>query len=154
MNIGDYDQGLYHLYKAIRLQPDIMEPILLSSWLLEVQGRIDEKLVFIDSIQQLFPESNACISELAYTYAGLGDFKKAEQYYAQVIDSLDKKERIPLKFAHQQGYVYWNLGQRSRAMEYFDNQLAYCLESLSSGQGYQTVEYDLAAVYAFLGEQE
>ena len=154
MNIGDYDQALFHLHQAIRLQPAVMEPILLSSWLLEIQGKIDEKFAFIDSVRQLFPGSNACISELAYTYAGLGEFKKAEQYYAQVIDTLDKEERIPLKFAHRLGYVFWNLGQRSRAMEYFDNQLKYCLESLSSGQGYQTVEYDLAAVYAFLGEEE
>jgi tetratricopeptide (TPR) repeat protein len=154
MNIGDYDQALYHLHKAIRLQPDIMEPILLSSWLLEVQGKINEKLAFIDSIQQLFPGSNACISELAYTYAGLGDFERAEQYYAQVIDTLDKEERIPLKFAHRLGYVFWNLGQKSRAMEYFDKQLAYCLDSRSSSHGYQTVEYDLATVYAFLGEEE
>jgi len=154
MNIGDYDQALSHLHRAIRLQPDIMEPILLSSWLLEVQGRIEEKLVFIDSIQQLFPGSNACISELAYTYAGLGDFEKAEKYYAQVIDTLNKEERIPLKFAHRLGYVFWNLGQKTRAEEYFNHQLAYCLESLSSGEGYQTVEYDLAAVYAFLGEEE
>jgi tetratricopeptide (TPR) repeat protein len=154
MNIGDYDQALSHLHRAIRLQPDIMEPILLSSWLLEVQGRIDEKLVFIDSIQQLFPGSNACISELAYTYAGLGDFEKAEKYYAQVIDTLNKEERIPLKFAHRLGYVFWNLGQKTRAMEYFNHQVSYCLESLSSGGGYQTVEYDLAAVHAFLGEEE
>jgi len=153
MNIGDYNQALFHLHKAIRLQPDVMEPILLSSWLLEVQGRTEEKLAFIDSIQQLFPGSNACISELAYTYAGLGEFEKAEQYYAQVIDTLDKEERIPLKFAHRLGYVFWNLGQESRAMEYFDTQLAYCKQSLSSGEGYQTVEYDLAAVYAFLGEE-
>jgi tetratricopeptide (TPR) repeat protein len=153
MNIGEYDHALFHLHKAIRLQPDVMEPILLSSWLLEVQGKTEKKLVFIDSIQQLFPGSNACISELAYTYTGLGEFEKAEQYYAQVIDTLDKEERIPLKFAHRLGYVFWNLGQESRAMEYFDNQLAYCKQSLSSGEGYQTVEYDLAAVYAFLGEE-
>lgn len=153
MNLGDYDEALSHLHQAIRLQPDVMEPILLSSWLLEVQGRIDEKLAFIDSIQQLFPGSNACISELAYTYAGLGKFEKAEKYYARVIDTLDKEERIPLKFAHRMGYVFWNLDQKSRAMEYFDHQLKYCRESLVSGQGYQTVEYDLAAVYAFLGEK-
>jgi len=154
MNIGYYDKAIYHLHKAIRLQPDVMEPILLSSWLLEVQGKIDKKLAFIDSIQQMFPGSNACISELAYTYAGLGEFEKAEKYYAQVIDTLDKEERIPLKFAHRLGYVFWNLGQESRAQEYFESQLAYCRESLLSGEGYQTVEYDLAAVYAFLGEEK
>lgn len=154
MNIGDYDKALYHLHKAIRLQPDVMEPILLSSWLLEVQGKIDEKLLFIDSIHQVFPGSNACISELAYTYAGLGEFEKAEQYYAQVIDTLNQEDRIPLKFAHRLGYVFWNLGQKSRAMEYFESQLAYCEESLAGGKGYQTVEYDLAAVHAFLDHEK
>ncbi len=154
MNIGDYDKALFHLHKAIRLQPDVMEPILLSSWLLEVQGKIDEKLLFIDSIYLVFPGSNACISELAYTYAGLGEFGKAEQYYAQVIDTLNQEDRIPLKFAHRLGYVFWNLGQKTRAIEYFKSQLHYCEESLASGEGYQTVEYDLAAVHAFLGHEK
>jgi tetratricopeptide (TPR) repeat protein len=98
-----------------------------------------------------FPGSNACISELAYTYAGIGEFEKAEMFYAQVVDTLDREERIPLKFAHRLAYVYWNRNRKERAMEYFNAQLKYCEESLMEGEGYQTAEYDLAAVHAFLG---
>jgi hypothetical protein len=39
-------------------------------------------------------------------------------------------------------------------MDFFQDQIRYCKESLASGEGYQTAEYDLAGVYAFLNDQD
>ena len=84
--------------------------------------------------------------------------KSKALHYAVLVDSLIKKEDlIALNFAQRIGFAYWINGFKERAQYYFDKQLNNCLESIRLQRPYALQKwayYDLAGVYAFLGEKE
>jgi tetratricopeptide (TPR) repeat protein len=55
------------------------------------------------------------------------------------------------------GYTFWQVGKTEEAKYYFEKQIEYCLESIRLNRPYAVwkfAQFDLAAIYAFLGEKE
>ena len=53
------------------------------------------------------------------------------------------------------GYVYWQNGYKKEASKWFDEQKRVSEEALQMGRYYSVdANYDLAAVYAFLGDKK
>ena len=59
---------------------------------------------------------------------------------------------------HRIGWAYWHNGYKEEAEYYFEEQIEYCNKMLELGKGGLSdsirTAYDLAAVYAFMGEKE
>jgi tetratricopeptide (TPR) repeat protein len=62
-----------------------------------------------------------------------------------------------LSGAHRLGYAYWQNGYIETGQQYFDQQINYCNRSIELGRDYAKnyfAYYDLAGIYAFLGDKE
>jgi tetratricopeptide (TPR) repeat protein len=93
---------------------------------------------------------------LGQFYSVLGDHDEAYKYYSRVIDEIEKTGRPFLSIAHRIGYALWMVGQKEKAMEYFDTHLYHCLESIKLTRPYSirmAAYYDLAGYYAFFGDK-
>jgi hypothetical protein len=58
---------------------------------------------------------------------------------------------------HRIGYAYWENGYEEEAKYYFDREVKLCTEAIELGRFYAEqlhYNYDLAAVYAFWGEND
>jgi tetratricopeptide (TPR) repeat protein len=85
-----------------------------------------------------------------------GQYEEAYQYFTKLIEIYKKSEWIPLQSSHRIGYALWKMGEYEEAKYYFNQQIKYCMESIELGRTYgssKNAHYDLAGVYAFLGDK-
>ena len=94
---------------------------------------------------------------LGYDNIFVGQFKESLKYYKKFIERVDASGQISLNNMHRIGYVYWKNGYKEKADFYFNEQKKYCEESIKKKLQYGKsvgAYFDLAGVYAFIGERE
>jgi TolB-like protein/Tfp pilus assembly protein PilF len=94
---------------------------------------------------------------LGQDYAWLGQYKESLKYYNKMFKLWKTKGMVPLNMMHRIGYAYWQNGNKEEAKYCFNEQKKYCNKMIelkrSMGQDLWTY-YDLAGVYAFMGEKD
>ena len=55
-----------------------------------------------------------------------------------------------------QGFLLWQAGHKEEAVKHFENYMDYCQEQITAGSlfGRTFAQYDLASMYAFLGQKD
>jgi TolB-like protein len=89
-------------------------------------------------------------------YSFVGQDQKAYSAAEKEVERFKKSGSFPLQYSHRIGYAYWKVGKKSEARYYFNMQIKYGEESIHLGREYalnRTAHYDLAGVYAFLGDR-
>jgi TolB-like protein len=89
-------------------------------------------------------------------YSILGQDQKAYIYAKKRINEIVKKGYLPLYDSHRLGYAFWKAGKFKEADYFFKEQIKYDSESIRLGREIaigKSAQYDLAAVYAFLGDK-
>lgn len=84
-------------------------------------------------------------------------YEEALKYYELWIEQMKSSSGLGLNNMHRIGYAYWMNGFEEEALFYFDRQKDYCDDAIRLGREYAGklyLNYDLAGVYAFLGEKE
>ena len=82
----------------------------------------------------------------------VGNHELAYRYALEQVE-LGHDDQQTLRIA----YAFWKVGKKEEAMDYFERQTRLSLESIEMNNRYGTekwAHYDLAAVYAFLGDEE
>jgi tetratricopeptide (TPR) repeat protein len=70
---------------------------------------------------------------------------------------MKKTNKLPLGFSNRIGYSFWQAGKHKEAMYYFEQLIKYDKEAIKLGRwssNCKFAQYDLAGVYAFLGDKE
>ena len=151
LSTGDFQKANLFIHKAEQSFPGGgLEPY--EFWLLQVQGKYEEMLPMTEEYMTQYPQSATAYDFKARALLGLGRIQEAEDCIR-----LRLKYAMPeINAANRVGIVLWMSGKRDEAMKYFDEQIDYCIESISSENDYgQTIAcFDLAGVYAFLGNKE
>ena len=91
-------------------------------------------------------------------YFGMfGQYKESLKYYKKYISTLKNQGQLELLHMHRIGYVFWQNGFKKEAEYYFNEQKRICEESIKMGRSYSftfRANYDLAGVYAFMGDRD
>ena len=93
---------------------------------------------------------------LGLNYAWLGQYEESLKYYKKYYERLKTTGEILIDGMHRIGYVFWQNGYKEEAEYYFNEQIKYCnrmIELKRSLYGLYAY-YDLAGVYAFMGEKD
>jgi DNA-binding winged helix-turn-helix (wHTH) protein/TolB-like protein/Tfp pilus assembly protein PilF len=113
---GDYSGALDHLKEAQRIDPDFWVTYMYKGYdLLQLQ-RYPEAAAEFEKARSLNPESTIDISGLGATYALWGRPKDALAIVATLTELAKQRYVSPMDIA----FVYAALGDRDRAMEYFN----------------------------------
>src|SRR4030042_423022 len=94
---------------------------------------------------------------LGENYGVFGQYKESLKYYKKYVSTLKNLGQLDLNHMHRIGYVFWQNGFKKEAEYYFNEQKRICEESIKMGRSYSvnfTATYDLAGVYAFLGDRD
>jgi len=97
------------------------------------------------------------IDRLAYNYMFLGEYEKALTFYEKLMDYFQSYDLFDNVNTHRYAYIYWQTGDRKKAAYFFNLEIEYCLKINELGRKWEDQRYtfyDLAAVYAFLGEKD
>jgi tetratricopeptide (TPR) repeat protein len=150
LNVGFIDKAKYYYNEALTLDGDSVNYFRFLAYLefcienFENAILIDEKASKIDST--FIPD----INYLSFAGHYQGAYMIAEKY----IQLLKKSEGLPYAYSHRIGYAFWKMGKYKEAEYYFNEQIRIGTESIKLGRIdaiQKTVYYDLAGVYAFLG---
>ncbi len=125
---------------------------MLECFVLGLQGKVEEVLTKAERFIALYPEIADGYETKAIALLGLGRIQEAEDYIRKSLEYSGPD----LSNAYWVGIVLWMNGKRDEAMKYFDMQINNCIESINSKDQYgqTSAPYDLARVYAFLGNKE
>ena len=152
ISVGDYQKVMAPLSGPLVVPVDTLNVLQGTCWMLQVQGKYEEMLPVAESLEKMYPDQATAYDWKARALVGLGRMQEAEDCI-----------RLSLKYSEPElntlfyiGIVLWSNGKRDEAMKYFNMQKDYCIESISSKNEYgQTMaSYELAGIYAFLGNKE
>lgn len=151
ISIGYFQTADSLLDKAIQLNPGNPTVYGMYAWSLTQQGKLEKAPVYLQKTLELNPNSPQTLSSLFHAYSFLKDFKTALIYLEKSEAERKKAGDIRITDVHRVGYVLWNTGKKDEARKYFNEQIKTLEEARELGRS-TTGNYDLAATYAFLGD--
>jgi TolB-like protein/Flp pilus assembly protein TadD len=149
ISAGDLQKAELYCNKVQQLNLHL--PVL-ELWLLEIQGKWEELLTAAEKYLAFQPEDGSLYGRKASALLGLGRISEAEDCIRKSV----KYNGTSINGAQRVGFILWMNGKKEEAMEYFNRQISFCIESIRQKDPYGSTNaaYDLAGVYAFLGNKE
>ena len=83
-------------------------------------------------------------------------YHNAYKYYSRYFSQLESTGYIDVNDMNRMGHTLWMVGKRDEARNYFNQMIYHCKRhiEINSSYGRRTASYDLAGIYAFLGETD
>lgn len=152
-----YDSGFGDLAKTYNLEAVKLEPdsIKYFFWSYLLESNTLKGLEFLKKGYSIDSTNNQILQGLAGCYSDIGHFKESIQFYKRYLDRLKEQEIIIINMMHNIGYVYWKAGLKDSADYYFNKQIELCNDAINLGRPYGNyyAYYDLAGIYAFMGDK-
>jgi tetratricopeptide (TPR) repeat protein len=153
----DYINALINLRKAETLirSDEMLIPLYRDLFFLYVSAGDWEKTESaVKKLIHIHPQYGLVASMFVLT--ANGKYPELLQAAEDCIQTMLQYGEPDVNTAHRVGIIFWMNGKRDLAMEYFNLQIDYCMESIGSNDpyGHLNAAYDLAGVYAFLGKKE
>jgi TolB-like protein/tetratricopeptide (TPR) repeat protein len=119
-------------------------------------GRFDEALPYAKAGYAIDTTDRDATLILGRAYLDLGQYKRAYPYYARYFSELENSGILDVNDMNRMGYVLWMLGKKEEAQQYFHEMIAQSKRHIRMNTiiGRQGASYDIAGVYAFLGEKD
>jgi TolB-like protein len=153
LDIGFMDKAKYYFRQELALNGDSGTYFGRLTWLEFCIENFNKSVEYLNKAIKM--DSTYFIFSPIYTYAG--KHKEAYDYYSKMVDYYKRTGTLTLQSSHRIGYAYWKVGKYEEAENYFNEQINYGTESIKLGRDIasrKAAHYDLAGVYAFLGDKE
>jgi TolB-like protein/AraC-like DNA-binding protein/Tfp pilus assembly protein PilF len=154
---GFYEKADYYFQEALKLDDDSISYFNCLAARENVFRNYEKTVEFCKTGYARDSNKVEIISSLAYAYYILGRYKESLKYVKKFENRLETLPYLEYGFMKRIGYVYWQNGYKKEASQWFKKHLRMSEESIKMGRHYATgidANYDLAAVYAFLGDKE
>ena len=153
-NTGFYEQAKDVAEEVLRLKGDSLEYC-------KIQGFIEKIHENYSKAGEFYLKGNSIDStlnlELAIIYMALGQYKESLKYYKKARDQWGDQGSFVLYQYQRIAYAYSINGYEKEANYYFEMAIENCNNEIQLGR-YRSEQYftyyDLASIYAFLGEKE
>ncbi|MFY0686484.1 MAG: hypothetical protein JXQ90_04925 [Cyclobacteriaceae bacterium] len=152
-NVGLYELSEKYFKMALEIQEDIDSYSALS-WTATILGKFELGHSYSKKIMELGKDHFTIYINYAMSLDYLGRYEEADEYWQIAVRKMEKQSGSMLNTLHRYAYHLWKMGSEEEARRQFDQQVDYCLQMLDNERYGGHSHYDLAAVYAFLGEKE
>ena len=143
---GFPEKNKIYLKEAVKLDGDSLNYYYrLGGTELHYIGNFKDALEYLQKAYALDSNNIGILKDIGYTYMFLHQYSKSLEYYKKGFDS--KNCNIAPLIS----------GNKVEAKYYFNKQIEYCNRSIEAGrylEGSTGVYYDLAGVYAFIGDKD
>jgi len=157
--IGFNEKAQYYLQEAFTLDNDSMVYLSGMSLLATIPGRnFIDAFSYLNKAYAIDSTNTFILKWLGQCYMDKKEYKTALGYYQKWLLRLGNYEITGaanrLNTIHRVGYCFWMNGQEEEAKFYFNLQKEYCKKVIGLSRDYTQIAayYDLACVYAFMGE--
>ena len=121
-------------------------------------GNINESLMFLNRAYSNNSKNSDILRGLFICYTLIDEPEKSLKYCKKYLERIEESKSSFVSY-HRIGYAYWNAGYKKEGYLYFRKQIKNSEELINKGQSYVASYrlapyYDLAGVYAFLGEKD
>jgi TolB-like protein/tetratricopeptide (TPR) repeat protein len=119
-------------------------------------GRFYEALPYAQAGYAFDTTDQDATLNLGRAYLDLGQYEQAYPYYTRYFSELENSGTMDVNDMNRIGYLLWKLGKKEEARHYFQDMIAQSKRhiSMNTTLGRQGASYDIAGVYAFLGESD
>jgi TolB-like protein len=152
---GFHEKAKYYIEEAFKLDLDSIE---YYGAFIEVERAFGnyEKSIELQNKYYAFDSTNVDIlAWFAFDYHMLHRDKESLKYVKKFENRLEEQPWIYYSSMKYMGYAYWQNGYKKEASKWFDEQKRISEAALQLGRYYSIdANYDLAAVYAFLGDKK
>jgi len=149
VSVGDLEKAERYLQEKVGFDLALEA----NWWILEIQGRWEELLAVAEAGIAEQPEDWGSYYLKSTALLGLGRIAEAEE----CLENARQYSPIELMNSnHRIGNILWTNGKKDEAMGYFNKQITICKKSIKQKDQYgiTLAPYDLASVYAVLGNRE
>jgi len=112
---------------------------------------------YVEAAYRLDPTYDEVILYMGRANLDAGRYRDAYIYYREYYNQLEKEGKLDINDMNRMGYALWMVGKEDSARTYFSQMIEHCkkhIEINSSGYGRNMAHFDLAGVYAFLGQKD
>lgn len=152
---GFLEKHKFYIQQAFRLDGDSMK-YYESLGRVELFSNHNRAVEYLEKAYAIDSNEFYVLRGLASQFMYLGDYEKSLVYFNKW-NERQGMGQWSIMSSHRIGYVYWQIGNKNEAMNYFDAQKENCKRGIELGRSYAQKSlsyYDLAGVYAFLGGKE
>jgi TolB-like protein len=138
--------------EAVKLETDSVK---FFYWLYMFEGNTQKGLEFLKKGYKIDSTNSQILLGLSDYNGAIRQYKESIKFYKKYFDELKKHEIIIINNMQRIGYYYSKIGLRDSAEYYFNKQIEYCNDAIRLGRPYggKFAYYDLAGVYAFMGNK-
>ena len=154
ISIGDFQTADFLIEKATELKPDLLSAHAIGAWSATLQSKLDQALVNALKMVAIDSNSSDALNTLSNAYAYLKDFDNALKFYEKAESKMKKTGDIRITNIHRIGYILWNKGKKEEAEKLFSKQIKTMEETRRLGRWARNYNYNLAATYAFRGDEK
>jgi len=151
-NVGFFDKAKYLLKDALQLSGDSVSYFYGLSRLEFAMGNFENAILFSEKASKI--DTTFIPNFVWYSFAG-----RHQQAYIianKEVEKLKKTGELPLGDSHRIGYAFDKIGKDKEAKFYYNQQIKYGEDCINLGRAKalnKTAHYDLAGVYAYLGDK-
>jgi tetratricopeptide (TPR) repeat protein len=156
MSSGFTDKAVQYFNEAFKLDGDSITHYYVMASLAFCTENFKRAVEYLDRAYKMYPENNTLLWNLGLYNMFAGQPEESLKFF-KGLDSGDILTEGILFGSHRIGWAYWMNGEKEKAEYYFNEQIRYCNQMKEQGRVYgnnSRIFYDLAAVYAFLGERD
>jgi len=152
--VGEFDKARDLFLQAEKLAPEWDAPKFRLGQIAHYEGDYSQAISYYTEIDR--------VDNLGWNYYWTGDLDNAEKYWLRLLENEENLEDTTAYFAvrHRLGMVYWEMGEKEKAMKMFDEQIRLNQRDIDQQQIPTWVAsigssiYDLALTKAYIGEME
>ena len=152
--IGFIDKAKYYYQEAYSLHRDSSKYLYDLAIIEYTRENFKEALVLFKEAKEI--DSTRSILFEVYYFLPSNYYEEAYQLALKRIESYKKAGILPIWQFHRFAHAFWRVGKKKEAEYYFNQQIKYDEESIKLGRS-KAIRgdsyFDLAVVYAFLGEK-
>jgi len=144
-------------YEVIKLTGDSSRKLNYLAWGEVIQGNYEKALDYFERLYSMDSTNKLIQWYCGYYNVESGRYKESLKYFEKWIEGSKTLSEGILFGMHRVGLAYFYTGNKVKADYYFDKQINNCNKVIEFGRVYgpnSRVYYDLAAVYAFRGEND
>jgi TolB-like protein len=149
---GFNELGTTYNLEATKLETD---SIKYYFWLNMFENNTQKRLEFLKKGYKIDSTNNLILEYLGDYYRNNGQYKESLKFWRKYLNRLKEQGIIRVNNMHRIGQLYLKIGLKDSAAYYFNKQKEYCNDAIRLGRPYGNnwAYYDLAGVYAFMGNK-
>ncbi len=157
MSAGFTDKAIGYFQEALKLDGDSVQYYSALANIEFCKENYEEAIGLATRAYRLDPDNNEILGALGLFNLFAGRPKESLKFYEKWQEGGDTLSETTLFASHRIGWAYWMNGDKEKARFYFNEEIRYCNRMKELGRVYGDdvrIFYDLAGVYAFLGDKK